>query len=66
MYYKVGRDLNIRLLDFFNMALSQLPRSFAFSEMKKIYFPHLYNMHARDALHNGVGTFSPLSHGAIL
>ena len=46
MYCKINNQLNIRLLDLLNflpMALSQLPKSFALQELKKGYFPHLYN-----------------------
>ena len=46
MYCKVGRGLNIKILDslnFLNMPLDNLPKSFALKEMKKGYFPHLYN-----------------------
>ena len=46
MYCHVGSGLNIRLLDslnFLNMLLSQLPKNFGLVEMKKGYFPHLYN-----------------------
>ena len=46
MYYKVGRGLNIKILDslnFLNMPLDNLPKGFAWKEMKKGYFPHLYN-----------------------
>ena len=47
MYCKVGRGLNIKILDslnFLNMPLDNLSKSFALKEMKKGYFPHLYNM----------------------
>ena len=40
MYCKVGRGLNIKILD---MPLDNLPKSFTLKEMKKGYFPHLYN-----------------------
>ena len=46
MYCKVGRGLNIKKLDslnFQNMPLDKLPKSFGLKEMKKGYFPHLYN-----------------------
>ena len=47
MYCKINNQLNIRLLDslhFPPMALlSQLPKSFGLQELKKGYFPHLYN-----------------------
>ena len=47
MYCKVGRGLNIKILDslnFLNMPLDNLPKSFSLKEMKKGHFPHLYNM----------------------
>ena len=46
MYCKINNQLNIRMLDSLNflpMALSQLPKSFGLEELKKGYFPHLYN-----------------------
>ena len=46
MYCKVGKGLNIKILDslnFLNMPLDKLPKSFGLKEMKKGYFPHLYN-----------------------
>lgn len=46
MYYHVGEDLNIKLLDslnFLNMPLFKLPKSFGLHEFRKGYFPHLYN-----------------------
>ena len=46
MYCKVGRGLNIKILDslsFLNMPLDKLPKSYGLKEMKKGYFPHLYN-----------------------
>ena len=46
MYCKVGRGLNIKILDslnFLNMPLDKLPKSFGLKEMKKGYFPYLYN-----------------------
>ena len=46
MYCRVGRCLNIKILDslnFLNMPLDKLPKSFGLKEMKKGYFPHLYN-----------------------
>ena len=46
MYCKVGRGLNIKILDslnFLNMPLDKLAKSFGLREMKKGYFPHLYN-----------------------
>ena len=45
IYCKVGRGLNIKILDslnFLNMQLDKLPESFGLKEMKKGYFPHLY------------------------
>ena len=53
MYCHVGSGLNIQLLDslnFLNMALSQLPKSFELVEMKKGYFPHLYNTQENNML----------------
>ena len=47
MYCHVGADFNIKLLDslnFLNMPLSKLPKSFGLHELRKEYFPHLYNM----------------------
>ena len=57
MYMKVGKGLNIRLLDSLNflpMALSKLPSSFGLEEKKKGFFPHLYNTpeHENDILPN--------------
>jgi hypothetical protein len=46
MYCHVKNQLNIRLLDSLNflpMPLSDLPASFGLQELKKGYFPHLYN-----------------------
>ena len=46
MYCKVGRGLNIKILDslnLLNMPLDKLPKSFGLKGMKKGYFPHLYN-----------------------
>ena len=46
MYCKINNQLNIRMLDslkFLPMPLSQLPKSFGLKELKKGYFPHLYN-----------------------
>ena len=46
MYMKVGKGLNIRILDSLNflpMPLSKLPKSFGLQELKKGFFPHLYN-----------------------
>lgn len=43
---KVNNFLNIKLIDSINflpMPLSQLPKSFDLKELKKGYFPHLYN-----------------------
>ena len=48
MYMNVPTDgLNIRLLDSLNflpMPLAQLPKSFGLVELKKGFFPHLYNI----------------------
>ena len=46
IYCHVAKGLNIRLLDSLNflpMPLSQLPKSFGLTELKKGYFPHLFN-----------------------
>ncbi len=46
MFLHIGRQLDIRLVDslnFLTMPLSELPRSFGLDEMKKGFFPHLYN-----------------------
>ena len=46
MYCKINNQLNIGMLDSLNflpMAVSQLPNSFGLEELKKDYFPHLYN-----------------------
>ena len=46
MYCKVGWGLKIKILDslnFLNIPLDKLPKSFGLKEMKKGYFPHLYN-----------------------
>ena len=46
MYMNVGRGLNIRIIDSLNflpMSLAALPKSFGLTELKKGYFPHLYN-----------------------
>ncbi len=46
MYMKIAEKLNIRFLDSINflpMALAKLPKSFGLDELKKGYFPHLYN-----------------------
>ena len=40
MYMKVGRGLNIRIID----SLNFLPKAFGLKELKKGFFPHLYNM----------------------
>ena len=53
MYCHVGSTLNIQLLDllnFLNMPLSQLPKSVGLVEMKKGYFPHLYNTQENNML----------------
>ena len=53
MYCHVSSSLNIRLLDslnFLNMLLSQLPKSFGLVEMNKGYFPHLYNTQENNML----------------
>ena len=46
MYMKVGKGLNIRIIDSLNflpMPLANLPKSFGLTEMKKGFFPHFYN-----------------------
>ena len=46
MFIKVGRGLNIRILDSLNflpLPLASLPKSFGLEELKKGYFPHFYN-----------------------
>lgn len=46
MYMKIGRGLNIRLLDSLNflpMPLAKLPKSFGLEEKKKGFFPHFFN-----------------------
>ena len=55
MYMKVGKGLNIRILDSLNflpMPLANLPKSFDLKEMKQGFFPHLYNTieHQHDML----------------
>ena len=47
MYCKVGRGLNIKILDslnFLNMPLDKLPKSFGLKEMKKDIF-HTCTIH---------------------
>lgn len=47
MYMKVGEGLNMRFIDsvnFLPMPLASLPKSFDLQEMKKGYFPHLFNL----------------------
>ena len=44
MYMKVGRGLNIRIIDSLNflpMPLANLPKAFGLKELKKGFFPHL-------------------------
>ena len=46
MYMKIGKGLNIRIIDSLNflpMPLSSLPKAFGLTELKKGYFPHLFN-----------------------
>ena len=46
MYCRIASTLNIKLLDsvnFLPMPLAELPGSFGLNELKKGYFPHLYN-----------------------
>ena len=66
MYMKVASGLNITFLDSINflpMALSKLPKSFGMSELKKGYFPHLYNTKANqgreDITHPPAEMYSP-------
>ncbi len=55
MYMKVGKGLNIRIIDSLNflpMPLANLPKSFGLKEIKKGFFPHFYNTteHQQDVL----------------
>ena len=46
MSMKIGRGLNMRFIDslnFFPAKLADLPKMFGFSELKKVWFPHLFN-----------------------
>ncbi len=46
VYMRIGKGLNVRFLDscmFLPMALSELPKCFELSELKKGYFPHFFN-----------------------
>ena len=46
MYMKIGKGLNIDILDSLNflpMPLASLPKSFGLTELKKGYFPHFFN-----------------------
>lgn len=46
MHMKIAQGLNIELLDSLNflpMPLASLPKSFGLTELKKGYFPHLFN-----------------------
>ena len=46
MYMKVGRSLNLRIIDSLNflpMPLANFPKSFELTELKKGFFPHLFN-----------------------
>lgn len=46
MFMKIGRGLNIRMIDSLNflpMSLAKLPKSFGFTEKKKGFFPHFFN-----------------------
>lgn len=52
MWCEVGHGLNMKLIDslnFLNMPLSLLPKSFGLHELKKGYFPHLYNVEGLDS-----------------
>ena len=47
MYMKVGRHLNMRIIDSLNflpMPLSHFPKCFELNELKKGYFPHYFNI----------------------
>ena len=47
MYMKVGRSLNIRIIDSLNflpMPLASFPKSFELTELKKGFFPHFFNL----------------------
>lgn len=46
MCMNIGRGLNMRFIDslnFFQMPLSRLPKTFGLTELKKGYFPHFFN-----------------------
>ena len=46
MYMKVGRSLKLRIIDSLNflpMPLANFPKSFELTELKKGFFPHLFN-----------------------
>ena len=46
MYMKIDNQMNMRIIDSLNflpMGLAALPKSFGLSEMKKGFFPHLFN-----------------------
>ena len=50
MYCKVGRGLNIQILDslnFLNMPLDNLPKSFGLKEMKKKDIFHICTIHSK-------------------
>ena len=47
MYMKVGRSLNMRIIDSLNflpMPLANFPKCFELTEMKKGFFPHFFNL----------------------
>jgi len=46
LYMRIGKGLNMRFLDscmFLPMALSELPKCFDLTELKKGFFPHFFN-----------------------
>ena len=59
MTMTIANQLNIKVIDSFNhlpMSLSKLPQSFGLTELKKGYFPHLFNTLEN---HNYVGPYPP-------
>ena len=64
VYMRVGNGLNIRIIDslsFLPMPLAALPKAFGLEELKKGYFPHLFNTRANQ---NYVGSFpDPVFYG---
>lgn len=66
MYMKVMENLNITFLDSINflpMGLAKLPKSFGLSELRKGFFPHLYNRKENqnkvDSCHPPLEMYSP-------